>query len=107
MSSSFQGADYKNLQFPTKMYVDYVRIYQRRGIKNGVTCDPPNRPTTDYIARYLSSSDWKNGDDLVDTTFVDTWRHTRMLISRHGHKLTKHSPGIDCTTAVINSYMQA
>ncbi|KAF9534461.1 glycoside hydrolase family 16 protein [Crepidotus variabilis] len=52
MGSSFQKADYKNLKFPTTMYVDYVRIYQRRGVKNGVTCDPPNYPTAAYIARH-------------------------------------------------------
>ena len=51
MSPSFQKQDFKNLKFPTKMYIDYVRIYQRRGLKNGITCDPPNRPTSDYISR--------------------------------------------------------
>jgi hypothetical protein len=41
-----------HLQFPSEMYVDYVRVYQREGIQNGVTCDPPNRPTATYIQKY-------------------------------------------------------
>lgn len=42
-----------HLTFPSEMYVDYVRVYQREGIQNGVTCDPPNRPTANYIQRYI------------------------------------------------------
>ncbi len=38
-----------HLEFPSKMYIDYVRVYQRAGTKNGLTCSPPNRPTADYI----------------------------------------------------------
>ncbi|KAF8636013.1 hypothetical protein AX15_000173 [Amanita polypyramis BW_CC] len=53
ISPSFQKADYANLVFPSKMYVDYIRIYQRKGVKNGLTCDPPTRPTTDYIQSHL------------------------------------------------------
>jgi len=53
MSPDFQKPDFKNLKFPAKMYVDYVRVYQRKGIKHGMTCNPPNRPTTDYINRLV------------------------------------------------------
>lgn len=49
MAHDFQAQDFKHMTFPASMYVDYVRVYQRQGIKNGVTCDPPNRPTADYI----------------------------------------------------------
>ncbi|KAF9565666.1 glycoside hydrolase family 16 protein [Agrocybe pediades] len=55
MSPDFQKPDFKNLKFPAKYYVDYVRIYQRRGTKNGMTCNPPNRPTTAYINRHLNA----------------------------------------------------
>ncbi|KAF9565655.1 glycoside hydrolase family 16 protein [Agrocybe pediades] len=55
MSPDFQKPDFKNLKFPAKMYIDYVRIYQRKGIKNGMTCNPPNRPTTDYINRHIAA----------------------------------------------------
>ncbi|PQE29101.1 glycoside hydrolase family 16 protein [Rutstroemia sp. NJR-2017a BBW] len=37
-----------DLRFPTTMYVDYVRIYQREG-QEMLTCDPPGYPTTQYI----------------------------------------------------------
>ncbi|KAF8158292.1 glycoside hydrolase family 16 protein [Crassisporium funariophilum] len=55
MSPSFQKQDFKHLTFPVSMYIDYVRIYQRRGLKNGITCDPPNRPTSDYITRHINA----------------------------------------------------
>lgn len=51
LSPSFQKQDFKHLAFPSVMYVDYVRIYQRQGIQNGITCDPPNRPTANYISQ--------------------------------------------------------
>lgn len=39
-----------HLQFPSKMYVDYVRVYQQEGAgDDAVSCDPPNYPTADYI----------------------------------------------------------
>lgn len=54
MAESFQAQDFKHLVFPAEMLIDYVRVYQRRGIKNGVGCNPPNYPTTDYINRLVS-----------------------------------------------------
>ena len=51
LAPNFQPPDWEHLVFPALMYVDYVRIYQRRGISNGITCDPPSRPTSDYINR--------------------------------------------------------
>ncbi|KAG0704274.1 glycoside hydrolase family 16 protein [Suillus ampliporus] len=55
LSPSFQEQDFMHLQFPSEMYIDYVRVYQREGIKNGVTCDPPNRPTATYINNHLNA----------------------------------------------------
>ncbi|EDR03474.1 glycoside hydrolase family 16 protein [Laccaria bicolor S238N-H82] len=52
MSPDFQPQDYKHLVFPSQMFVDYVRIYQREGVNNGMTCDPPNRPTANYINQH-------------------------------------------------------
>ena len=49
MAYNFQKPDFKHLTFPAKMLVDYVRVYQRPGVKDGLTCDPPNRPTAKYI----------------------------------------------------------
>ena len=47
--ASFQKQDFKHLTFPAKLYVDYVRVYQEESVRNGVTCDPPSHPTSDYI----------------------------------------------------------
>jgi beta-glucanase (GH16 family) len=55
MSPSFQGQDYHSLQFPSTMYVDYVRLYQREGLQNALTCDPPGYPTAAYINSHLNA----------------------------------------------------
>ncbi|KAF9481170.1 beta-glucan synthesis-associated [Pholiota conissans] len=55
MADNFQPPDFKHLVFPAEMFVDYVRVYQRRGIKNGVGCNPPNYPTTDYINKHMNA----------------------------------------------------
>ncbi|KDR82685.1 hypothetical protein GALMADRAFT_56942 [Galerina marginata CBS 339.88] len=55
MAPDFQKPDFKHMVFPVSMYFDYIRIYQRRGTKNGITCNPPNRPTADYITRHIAS----------------------------------------------------
>lgn len=47
--ASFQAADYKHLVFPSEMRIDYVRVYQRADVEDGLSCDPPNYPTADYI----------------------------------------------------------
>ena len=54
--ASFQGPDYAALQFPSAMYVDYVRLYQRQGLQNALTCDPPGYPTATYINEYVTPS---------------------------------------------------
>lgn len=48
-AASFQEQDFEHLVFPSSMYIDYVRIYQREGLEDGVTCNPSNYPTADYI----------------------------------------------------------
>jgi beta-glucanase (GH16 family) len=55
MSPSFQGQDYHSLTFPNAMYVDYVRLYQREGLQNALTCDPPGYPTAAYINSHLNA----------------------------------------------------
>ncbi|KAL1760403.1 glycoside hydrolase family 16 protein [Schizophyllum commune] len=57
MAPSFQQQDFKHMQFPAQMLVDYVRVYQREGLRDGVTCSPPNRPTADYIDNHGSAYD--------------------------------------------------
>lgn len=50
MSTSWEAPDFSELVFPSKMYIDYVRVYQREDVgQDGATCNPPGYPTTDYI----------------------------------------------------------
>jgi len=53
MSPGFQGQDFANLKFPSSMYVDYVRVYQRSDVKPNIGCNPPSYPTADYINNHL------------------------------------------------------
>ncbi|EPQ51074.1 beta-glucan synthesis-associated [Gloeophyllum trabeum ATCC 11539] len=57
MSPQFQPADYKHLVFPSKMYFDYVRVYQREDVdpKSGIGCSPKSHPTEDYIQEHLNA----------------------------------------------------
>ncbi|KAJ6546811.1 glycoside hydrolase family 16 protein [Mycena capillaripes] len=55
MSPGFQHQDFKHMVFPAQMLIDYVRVYQPSGVKNGMTCDPPDRPTADYIERHIGA----------------------------------------------------
>jgi hypothetical protein len=49
-AASFQEQDYKHMVFPARMYIDYVRIYQREGASSdALSCDPKSHPTADYI----------------------------------------------------------
>lgn len=54
MAPNFQRPDFKNMKFPAKMYVDYVRVYQRSDV-NGVGCDPKSHPTSKYINRHMNA----------------------------------------------------
>ncbi|KAI6129754.1 glycoside hydrolase family 16 protein [Pisolithus croceorrhizus] len=79
MAPSFQEQDFMHLQFPTTMYVDYVRVYQREGLQNAIGCDPPGHPTASYINAHLNAytnpnvTTWAQGgyqfpsNSLVDT----------------------------------------
>ncbi|KAJ7790537.1 glycoside hydrolase family 16 protein [Mycena olivaceomarginata] len=55
ISPSFQAQDFKHMVFPAEMFIDYVRVYQRPGVKDGLTCNPPNYPTADYINRHIEA----------------------------------------------------
>ncbi|KAJ7494402.1 glycoside hydrolase family 16 protein [Mycena galericulata] len=55
MSPSFQHQDFKHMVFPAQMLIDYVRVYQLPGTQNGMTCDPPNYPTANYIADHAEA----------------------------------------------------
>ncbi|KAJ7067416.1 glycoside hydrolase family 16 protein [Mycena amicta] len=55
ISPSFQTPDYTTLVFPAELLIDYVRVYQLPGTANGVSCDPPGRPTADYIQAHANA----------------------------------------------------
>ncbi|KAJ6256978.1 hypothetical protein Dda_7861 [Drechslerella dactyloides] len=54
VSNSWVYIDWPALEFPTTMYIDYVRIYQPEGSEM-VTCDPPGYPTTKYIKKHYNA----------------------------------------------------
>jgi len=55
ISESFQTVDFAAMTFPAELRFDYVRVWQRKGIQNGVGCDPPNRPTAKYINDHMDA----------------------------------------------------
>ncbi|TIC00650.1 concanavalin A-like lectin/glucanase [Wallemia mellicola] len=54
MADGFSAVELDKLNFPATMRVDYVRIYQPEDHIN-VGCNPPSRPTTDYINDHLDA----------------------------------------------------
>ncbi|GJJ12902.1 hypothetical protein Clacol_007148 [Clathrus columnatus] len=55
ISASFQPVVVQTLTFPAALQIDYVRIYQRTGTSNGVGCDPPGFPTSQYINDHIEA----------------------------------------------------
>ena len=51
MSPNWAPIDAARLRFPAVLRVDHVRWYQLPDARS-VTCDPPDYPTTEYIARH-------------------------------------------------------
>lgn len=51
MSENFGTVDLAHLPFPTKMRVDWIRVYQPKNAIN-IGCDPKDFPTAAYINRY-------------------------------------------------------
>ena len=74
--ASFQKQDFKHLTFPVSMYIEYVRVYQRAGVKNGIGCSPPSHPTADYITAYV----------LTPSKILP--RHRTHIFSRHANAYT-------------------
>ena len=62
MSQGFETIDLANLQFPARMFVDYVRVYQRAGEVHA-GCDPAGHPTSDYISNHENA--YSNGALLL------------------------------------------
>ncbi|GAC75949.1 hypothetical protein PANT_19d00031 [Moesziomyces antarcticus T-34] len=53
MSDGFQAVKWNQVQFPAVMKIDYVRVYQRDGQPDRISCDPPDHPTAKYIQDHL------------------------------------------------------
>uniref|UniRef100_A0A8H7XZ25 GH16 domain-containing protein n=1 Tax=Psilocybe cubensis TaxID=181762 RepID=A0A8H7XZ25_PSICU len=68
MSENFGTVDLDNLKFPTKMRVDWIRVYQPKGSIN-IGCDPKDFPTQAYINQYIEAYTNKNL-----TTWVDDYK---------------------------------
>ncbi|GAA97917.1 hypothetical protein E5Q_04597 [Mixia osmundae IAM 14324] len=78
ISTKFQGIpEYTKLTFPSTMYIDYVRVYQRTDSYN-VGCDPPDYPTTAYINSHLEAY-----DNVNRTTWAQAG-YTKPVNSRNG-----------------------
>ncbi|KAI0271413.1 beta-glucan synthesis-associated [Gloeopeniophorella convolvens] len=70
MSPQFGQPDFEHLQFPAKMRVDYIRVYQPKDQIN-IGCDPTGFPTSDYINQYIEAYTNPNL-----TTWVDDFKQT-------------------------------
>ncbi|KAG5368957.1 Beta-glucan synthesis-associated protein [Yarrowia sp. C11] len=68
VSNSWTYIDWPSLTFPSKMRIDYVRIYQPAG-QESVTCDPKDFPTYDYIEKHRPAYDNANYTLWTDAGF--------------------------------------
>jgi beta-glucanase (GH16 family) len=48
MSPNFAPIDLAHLTFPTRMKIDYIRVYQSENAIS-IGCDPSDHPTETYI----------------------------------------------------------
>jgi len=53
MSENFGTVDLEHLTFPTKLRVDWIRVYQPKDSIN-IGCDPKDFPTAAYIEKYTT-----------------------------------------------------
>lgn len=51
MAQNFQAVKFSQLTFPAYLQVDYVRVYQKDGQNDRISCDPADHPTKDYIQK--------------------------------------------------------
>ncbi|KAI0737558.1 beta-glucan synthesis-associated protein-domain-containing protein [Daedaleopsis nitida] len=70
MSKNFGRVDSDNLEFPSTMRVDWIRVYQDPDATN-IGCDPPDFPTRTYIEAYKEA--YSNANL---TTWVDDYGQT-------------------------------
>ncbi|KAK7472555.1 hypothetical protein VKT23_000670 [Stygiomarasmius scandens] len=68
MSRNFGPVDLDHLEFPTRMLIDWIRVYQDQKHIN-IGCDPEDFPTTEYINTYIEAYTNPNL-----TTWVDDYK---------------------------------
>jgi len=51
LANQFVPLDTAHLKFPTKMRIDWIRVYQPKDAIN-IGCDPEDYPTSAYIQQY-------------------------------------------------------
>ncbi|WFD22890.1 hypothetical protein MEQU1_001567 [Malassezia equina] len=70
ISKGFQNIDWDNIEFPAHLAFDYVRVYQKRGEPQRISCDPPDFPTSYYIHNnldlYYNSNITRKPSSLTD-----------------------------------------
>jgi hypothetical protein len=56
VASGFQYVNFGpgGITFPAYMAIDYVRVYQKDGQKELLSCDPPDYPTSNFINTHLN-----------------------------------------------------
>jgi len=88
MSPGFQAQDFQHLVFPSKMLIDYVRIYQRDGHENW-GCDPSDHPTAQYIQECAPSA--RLGPCVSNLYILVTSMRTQIPTGQRGMRLATHS----------------
>ena len=74
ISKGFQNIDWKNIEFPAHLAFDYVRVYQKRGEPQRISCDPSDYPTADYINKNMDLYSNSNITSFLNsTTRHRTW----------------------------------
>ncbi|PPQ99336.1 hypothetical protein CVT24_009150 [Panaeolus cyanescens] len=76
ISEGFGRIDTENLQFPTYMSVDYIRVYQRKDAIN-IGCDPKDFPTAKYIETYKEA--YTNPNLTIWSDFKQPWPKNRLI----------------------------
>ncbi|KAF8070141.1 beta-glucan synthesis-associated protein [Lyophyllum atratum] len=78
ISKNFGEVDFEHLTFPTKMSVDYIRVYQPRDAMN-IGCSPPDFPTEAYINTYIEAYTNPNLTTWVDD-YKQAWPKNNLTV---------------------------
>lgn len=88
MSTNFGPVDVEHLKFPTKMKVDWIRVYQPSN-KINIGCDPIDFPTQAYINQcvyriWFPSSLNLKPSDISRPTQIPTLQLGSTILSSRG-----------------------